>query len=362
LRLTFGGEWVTDELPMLDRALRELKLADAAQAELDASRIRVMDSNGAWLLLRTKRELEQTGSSITSFKIPAAYDPLFDTLERGHNAPPVELPTRYTLAVFLERVGAGTVKSVRQGYAMLSFLGRVTVETVQVFLRPWRELPWPSFINQIEETGINALPIVGLLSFLIGVVIAYQGADVLERYGAQIFTINLLGSSILREIGVLMTAIVVAGRSGSAFTAHIGTMQVNQEIDAMQTMGINIAEALVLPRVLGLLVALPLLTIYSDVMGIIGGAVMCFFVLDITVPIFVRQLQSAIDVSTLMVGLVKAPVFAFLIALVGCYEGLRVQRSAESVGQQTTTAVVESIFLVIVFDAGFSILFSILGI
>jgi phospholipid/cholesterol/gamma-HCH transport system permease protein len=159
-----------------------------------------------------------------------------------------------------------------------------------------------------------------------------------------------------------MTAIIVAGRSGSAFAAHIGTMQVNQEIDAMQTMGINIAEALVLPRVLGLMVALPLLTVYADVMGIIGGAVMCYFVLDLTVPIFMRQLYSAIEFNMLMVGLVKAPVFAFLIALVGSYEGLRVQRSAESVGQQTTTAVVESIFLVIVFDAGFSILFSILGI
>jgi phospholipid/cholesterol/gamma-HCH transport system permease protein len=193
-------------------------------------------------------------------------------------------------------------------------------------------------------------------------VIAYQGADQLERFGAQIFTINLLGVSTLREIGVLMTAIIVAGRSGSAFTAHIGTMQVNQEIDAMRTMGINVAEALVLPRVLGLLVTMPLLTFYADIMGIIGGAVMVSFQLDVTIPVFIRQLQGAIDLNTFMVGMVKAPVFAFIIALVGCYEGLRVERSAASVGQRTTAAVVESIFLVIVFDAGFSILFSILGI
>ena len=362
LRLIFGGDWVTDELPGLDKALRAANVGSATQAELDASGVRVMDSNGAWLLLRTKRELEQAGSKITSFRIPAAYDPLFDTLERGHTAPPVELPKQYSLAVFFERVGKGTVKAAKQGYAMLGFLGRVTIETLQVFLRPWRELPWPAFINQIEETGINSLPIVGLLSFLIGVVIAYQGADVLERFGAQLFTINLVGVSILREIGVLMTAIIVAGRSGSAFAAHIGTMQVNQEIDAMQTMGINVTESLVVPRVLGLIVALPLLVVYADVMGVIGGAVMCFFVLDITVPIFMRQLDTASDLNDFMVGIVKAPVFAFLISLVGCYEGLRVQRSAESVGQQTTTAVVESIFLVIVFDAGFSILFSILGI
>jgi phospholipid/cholesterol/gamma-HCH transport system permease protein len=193
------------------------------------------------------------------------------------------------------------------------------------------------------------------------VVIAYQGADQLRRFGAEIFTINLLGVSLLREIGVLITAIIVAGRSGSAFTAQIGTMRVNEEIDAMQTLGLNIAEVLVVPRVLGLIISLPLLAFYADVMGMIGGAVMTYFDLGITIPVFMRQLSEAITWQTLAVGLIKAPVFAFLIGLVGCFEGLRVERNAASVGKLTTRSVVESIFLVMVFDAGFSILFSVLG-
>jgi phospholipid/cholesterol/gamma-HCH transport system permease protein len=192
-------------------------------------------------------------------------------------------------------------------------------------------------------------------------VIAYQGADQLRRFGAEIFTINLLGVSLLREIGVLITAIIVAGRSGSAFTAQIGTMRVNEEIDAMQTLGLNIAEVLVVPRVLGLIISLPLLAFYADVMGMIGGAVMTYFDLGITIPVFMRQLSEAITWQTLAVGLIKAPVFAFLIGLVGCFEGLRVERNAASVGKLTTRSVVESIFLVMVFDAGFSILFSVLG-
>ncbi len=205
------------------------------------------------------------------------------------------------------------------------------------------------------------MPILGLLSFLLGVVIAYQGADQLRRFGAEIFTINLLGVSMLREIGGLIAAIIVAGRSGSAFTAQIGTMRVNEEIDAMQTLGLNIAEVLVVPRVLGLVISLPLLTFYAGVMGMIGGAVMCYFDLGITIPVFLRQMETAVTVQTVLVGLIKAPVFAFVIGLVGCFEGLRVERNAASVGKLTTRSVVESIFLVIVFDAGFSILFSVLG-
>jgi phospholipid/cholesterol/gamma-HCH transport system permease protein len=238
----------------------------------------------------------------------------------------------------------------------------VTVEASEALVRPARNLRVPAIFHQIEETGINALPIVGLLAFLIGVVLAYQGADQLKRFGAEIFTINLLGVGVLREIGGLITAIIVAGRSGSAFTAHIGTMRVNEEIDAMQTMGLNTVETLVLPRIIGLVIALPLLTFYSDVMGLIGGAFMCYFQLGITIHVFLRQLQDAVTLNTLLVGLVKAPVFAFVIALVGCYEGFQVERNAASVGLLTTRAVVEGIFLVIVLDAAFSVMFSVLGV
>lgn len=344
----------------MDVILRRLDADGARQVELDGSDIARLDSAGVWLLLRTKRRLEEAGTKVSQLTLPEAYVSLFQTIDESHRAPPVTIPSRRTLREYLAEVGEYTFHLLHQGYALLSFIGRVTVEAVEALIRPTREIPWPAFIKQIEETGLNALPIVGLLSFLIGIVIAYQGADQLRQFGAEIFTIDLLGVSMLREIAGLITAIIVAGRSGSAFAAQIGTMKVNQEIDAMQTIGINIVEVLVLPRVFALMISLFFLTFYADVMGMIGGAFMVYFDLGFTMPIFFRQLESAISINTLLVGLIKAPVFAVLIALVGCLEGLRVENNAESVGQQTTRAVVESIFLVIVFDAAFSILFSIL--
>ena len=363
MRLVFGGDWVTDEAAALDPQLRALD-AGAPEVELDGGEIRRLDSAGAWLLLRTKRKLEDAGVRVRAFSFPPGYAPLFDALER--EPPPqahVHAPHR-PLSDLLARIGRGTDEFFQQAYRLLGFLGRVTVETTEAFLRPDRELPWPSFVNQIEETGVTAVPIVGLLAFLLGVVLAYQGADQLRRFGAEIFTVNLVGVSMLREVGCLITSIVVAGRSGSAFTAQIGTMKLNQEIDAMQTIGLNTVEILVLPRLLGLMVALPMLTFFANMMGLIGGAVMCNFHLGITVPAFLRQLHDVLTLNSwsFWLGLIKAPVFAFLIALVGCFEGLRVEGNAGSVGRQTTRAVVESIFLVIVFDAGFSILFSLLGI
>jgi phospholipid/cholesterol/gamma-HCH transport system permease protein len=238
----------------------------------------------------------------------------------------------------------------------------VTVETGEAVAAPKHNLRIAAMVHQIEETGINALPIVGLLAFLIGIVLAYQGADQLKRFGAEVFTINLLGVGVLREIGGLITAIIVAGRSGSAFTAHIGTMRVNEEIDAMQTMGLNTIDTLVLPRIVGLVIALPFLTFYADIMALIGGAVMCYFDLGLTIPVFLRQLEQAVELNTFLVGIIKAPVFAFVIALVGCYEGFQVERNAASVGLLTTRSVVESIFLVIMLDAAFSVMFSVLGI
>lgn len=357
LRFVVGGDWTLPEAPRLDPKLRALNLS-AHEAEIDGKELDKLDSAGAWLLLRTKRALEDGGAKVRSFVIPESYGPLFGTLEREHRAPPTPEMER---PPFLYRVGRGFMEAVNQGYEMLGYLGRVTVETVET-IGPQKQLRWKAFIHQVEETGINALPIVGLLSFLIGVVLAYQGADQLRRFGAEIFTINLLGVSILREVGGLITAIIIAGRSGSAFTAQIGTMRVNEEIDAMQTIGLNTVDVLVLPRVAGLMIALPFLTFYSDIMAMIGGAVMCYFDLNITFPAFLRQLQGAISLNTFLVGMVKAPVFAFVIALVGCFEGLKVERNAESVGRLTTRSVVEAVFLVIVLDAGFSIMFSILGI
>jgi phospholipid/cholesterol/gamma-HCH transport system permease protein len=362
LTLVAEGDWVVPEVPRLDRELRRIDASGMGKARIDATGIHRLDTEGAWLLLRTRQDLEQAGLKVEPIATSERYAPLLDTIGREYSFTPIgAVPARRSFVEVLDRIGRSTMQVLHQGYALLSFLGQITVETVEAIVLPRRELPFPALVHQIEETGLTAMPILGLLSFLLGVVIAYQGADQLKRFGADVYTINLLGVSVLREIAGLIAAIVVAGRSGSAFTAQIGTMRVNEEIDAMETIGLNVAEVLVLPRVLALMISLPLLTFYADVMGVIGGAVMCYFDLGITIPQFLRQFEAGIDVRTLAVGLIKAPVFAFIIGLVGCFEGLRVERNAASVGKLTTRSVVESIFLVIVFDAGFSILFSVIG-
>jgi phospholipid/cholesterol/gamma-HCH transport system permease protein len=231
----------------------------------------------------------------------------------------------------------------------------------RVALRPGRLRP-AALAHHLEQTCIHALPIVGLIAFLIGIVMAYQGADQLRRFGAEIYTVDLLGISILREIGILLTAIVVAGRSGSAFTAQIGMMKVNQEVDALRTLGLDPLEVLVLPRLLALMLALPLLAFCADVLALAGGALMAALALGIPPGQLVAQLGQAITLETFLVGLVKAPVFAFLIGLVGCYQGLSVSGSTASVGQLTTRSAVLAIFLVIVCDALLSILFTHLGV
>ncbi|MEY4707765.1 MAG: hypothetical protein RJB58_1488 [Pseudomonadota bacterium] len=359
--LAVGGAWTISESARLDRELNGLELSGGELA-IDGSKISRLDSAGAWLLLRTRRAVEAQGGKVSRFDLPDLYQPLIENLDREQDAEKRKprLPTGFRGRLY--KIGRATIHGYYQGVSILGYLGRVTVETGEAIVAPRHNLRVAAIFHQIEETGINALPIVGLLSFLIGVVLAYQGADQLKQFGTEIFTINLLGVGLLREIGGLITAIIVAGRSGSAFTAHIGTMRVNEEIDAMQTMGLNTVDTLVLPRIIGLVIALPLLTFFADIMGLIGGAMMCYISLDITFPVFLRQLNDAVSVNTLMVGLIKAPVFAFVIALVGCYEGFQVERNAASVGQLTTRSVVEAIFLVIVLDAAFSIMFSVLGI
>jgi phospholipid/cholesterol/gamma-HCH transport system permease protein len=361
LRLILDGEWTTAQATQLDAALQKIDLSGAQDVEIDASGLKRLDSAGAWLLLRTKRRIEERGQRVSALTIPPDYRPLFETMHEEHTAPPVVIPDRHTLRHFVERLGRGFIHALLQGKEMLAYVGHVTIEIIET-IGPQKQLRWPAFVHQIEETGITALPIVGLLSFLIGVVLAYQGADQLRRFGAEILTVDLVAVAVLREVGGLLTAIIVAGRSGSAFTAQIGTMKVNEEVDAMETVGLNTVDVLVLPRIVGLVLVLPLLTFYANIMGVLGGAMMSYIALGITIPEFMRELQSAVTVWTFWLGIIKAPVFAFIIALVGCFEGLKVEGNAASVGKLTTRSVVESIFLVIVFDAGFSIMFSILGI
>ena len=355
------GEWLVASASELDRRLNDLKLPQGRQVTLDLGGLGRLDSTGALLLLRTEHALAARGNQVEFANLPSRFAPLLDQVRsRGLSEPvPHPVPPHHTFIGFVARIGQVTLTLLSRIRDILAFTGMVTETAAKLLIRPGR-LRGIATLVQMEQVGLNALPIVGLLSFLIGVVMAYQGADQLRRFGAEIYTVNLLGVSILRELGVLLSAIIIAGRSGSAFTAQIGTMQVNEEIDAMRTLGLDPVEVLVLPRLLGLVITLPLIVFYADLMGLLGGALMSWVVLDISIPTFVTQLHGAIGEGTLWVGVVKAPFFAAIIALIGCYEGLNVTRSAESVGKLTTQSVVESIFFVIVTDAAFSIVFSVL--
>jgi phospholipid/cholesterol/gamma-HCH transport system permease protein len=362
LVLRASGSWLVTAAADLDRRLRAVELPAGRAVTLDLAGIDRLDTAGALLLLRTEQALVERGNRVSLANVPASFAPLLEQV-RAHGGEPVThpIPPHHTLAGFVARIGEITIAILRRAYSIVGFFGLVSITMAELLWRP-RRLRLTAMLVQMEQTGLNATPIVGLLSFLIGVVMAYQGADQLRRFGAEIYTVNLLGIAILRELGVLLSAIIIAGRSGSAFTAQIGTMQVNQEIDALRTLGLDPVEVLVLPRLFGLLLTLPLLVFYADVMGLLGGCLMSWGILGITIPNFLAQLRGAITEWTLWVGIIKAPFFAAIIAMVGCYEGFNVTGSADSVGRLTTQSVVESIFLVIVTDAAFSILFSLLRI
>jgi phospholipid/cholesterol/gamma-HCH transport system permease protein len=247
-----------------------------------------------------------------------------------------------------------------QGTALLAFVGECAMSAVGCVTHPAR-IRWRPILFNMRAAGIDALPIVGLLSFLMGIVVAYQGADQLRQYGANIFVADLVGLSMLREFAPLMTAIIIAGRSGSAWAAQIGTMAVTEEIDALRTLGIEPMELLVLPKIAALVLVLPLLTVFADVLGVIGGMLMAKAQLGVGYGDFLDRMVKAVSVTSYLVGVFKAPVFAAIIAVVGCFQGFGTRGGAQSVGTQTTRSVVQSIFLVIVADALFSISFSALG-
>jgi phospholipid/cholesterol/gamma-HCH transport system permease protein len=358
-----AGSWLVATAAELDRDLSALDLPESRHVTLDLSGIEQLDTAGAWLVLRTEHDLLARGNEVEIENLDPGFAPLFAQVRAGGTVHPVPhpRPAHHTLVGFVARIGEVTVGLLARGYSSLGFLGLVSLTAVRVLRQP-RRLRVTAILAQMERTGVDALPIVGLLSFLIGIVIAFQGADQLRQFGAEIYTVNLLGVGMLRELAVLMTAIILAGRSGSAFTAELGTMQVNEEIDALRAIGLDPVEVLVIPRFFALLLTLPMLTLYADFAGLFGGWLMTWGALGITVPQFLNQLRLALGGWTFWIGVIKSPFFAAIIALVGCYEGLGVGRSAESVGRQTTLSVVEAIFLVIVSDAAFSILFSILQI
>lgn len=351
-RLVVAGDWTLDHLPRLLGAMQELRRRPAeGMAAIDARGLGRLDTAGAALLLELGLRPEGAAASWSS-----PQRALLEAVARAADAPPPHPEETNGLADVLAHAGRAASALVRNGLALLGFVGMILSALAATLPRPrrWR---MTSLVAQIEQTGLDAAPIVSLLSFSIGAVVAFLGATVLREFGATVFTVELVAISFLREFGVLLTAIMVAGRSGSAFTAQLGSMKAREEIDAIRTLGLSPVEVLVLPRVLALLVALPLLTFVAMMSGIFGGAVVSLFALDISPALFVSRLHETTEVAHFWVGMSKAPVFAFLIGAIGCLEGFKVSGSAESVGEHTTSSVVQAIFTVILVDAFAAIFF-----
>lgn len=356
-KLVVAGAWTTYTIAKLEAGVNYLDQLKTDLLFLDASQLEQLDTAGAWLLQRIIRKCRHRGIKLVLRGFKAGHIELLKLVAAKRLKRP-EQPPRQSL---LHRLGKVTVTMLGQILEYLSFIGETALVALSYVTRIWR-LRWSSVAAIVQQTGADAMPIIALLSALVGVVLAYQMGLQLKEYGANIFIVDLLGLAVLREFAPLLTAIMVAGRSGSAFTAQIGTMKVNEELDAMTTLGFSPLSWLVLPRVLGLMIALPLLTVWADVFGVWGGMIMSNAQLGIGYYDFLQRFSHYVELSSFVIGICKAPVFALLIASVGCFQGFQVSGSAASVGFKTTTSVVQAIFLIIVADAIFSILFSVFGI
>ncbi len=336
----------------LDTRLRELA---GSIREIDLSEVDHIDTVGAWLVYRTARDNDAkiTGADSDAKRLIEAVGNVDD-----EPAAVMEKPT--AIMWFLSETGAGVMLALSTFLRFLGFVGQVVKAAFVLMAHP-RRFRIHAVVQHFDMVGVRALGIIGLMSFLIGVVIAQQGAVQLRQFGAEVFTVNLVGRLTFRELGILMTAIMVAGRSGSAFAAQIGTMKITEEIDAMRTIGVVPVEALVVPRVLAAVIMMPLLGMYASLLALVGGGLLCWIVLEIPPTTFVQRLREVTPITDLYIGLIKAPVFGAIIAMCGCFQGMQVEGNSEQVGLKTTAAVVQAIFLVIVLDAFFAVFFSNIG-
>ena len=359
MAIDLKSDWVFGNVRILGYALDDVDASNASHITFRCGGLQSIDIAGAWVLFRKSQDFQATGHSTdfkgfkaAHFKFLSNITDVADASEIIDDAitPPIVGRSRR----ILESVGQSAAKGLED-------VGHIAHAIFEGAKKP-SKLMLRETIRQIDQTGVKAIPIVFLVSFLMGLVMAYQGALQLEKFGATIFVVDLVAISVLREMGVLLAAIMVAGRSGSAFAASLGVMNLNQEIDALRVMGLNPNQVLVLPRILGLLIALPLLTVLSDLAGLAGGMLLSTTVLDIGATQFVERVISGADLKTFMVGFSKAPVFALLIAGVATLRGMQVKSSAEQLGRLTTVAVVQSIFLIILADGIFTVIFAKYGI
>ena len=350
-RLRLEGDCRMADAPVLANALVERGDAGRKTLRIDLTRAGEFDIGPAWLLYRALGEPDAGSATAAIDGSPPGHFAFFAELpDVGAPAPPA--PARG----WLIRFGRTVETRLKNGITELGFGGRALLTAASAWTS-LRRLRLPSVVRHAYETGVQAVPVVAVIAFLISVISAYTGAQQLRPFGAEIFTVDLVAIGVLRELGVLLTAIMVAGRTGSAYAAELGVMKLNEEVDALESFGLDPFEVLVLPRVLGLVIAMPLLTIVADAMGLAGGALLTRLLLDLPWPQFVARLDAAIADTTFWAGLIKAPVFGALIALTGTMRGLQVRESSRELGRLTTVAVVQSIFLVIFADALFAIFF-----
>ncbi|WP_197915620.1 ABC transporter permease [Thiosulfatihalobacter marinus] len=358
--LHLAGRFLTRSLGTVEKRFADLS-GGTGPLRIDMSEVDVVDTGGAWLICDLMARLQAEGVAVELVGVKDAHRALIDTVRDAIPEEHGEEEAARGLVPWLERLGKGVVGAGKDTASILSFLGQTLAALAKGLVRPWT-LRGASLVSQMDDAGFKAVPIVALMGFLIGVVLAFQGATQLQQFGAEVFVVELISISVLRELGILLTAIIVAGRSGSAFTASVGSMKVQEEIDAMRTLGLDPIEVLVLPRVLALLIMLPILGFIANMAGLFGGALMSWINLGVSPGMFITRLQENTDFWHLAVGMIKAPFFAVVIGVIACWQAFQVRGSSTSVGQRTTASVVQSIFLVIAIDALFSIFFAEMGI
>lgn len=324
-------------------------------ASIDLDAVERIDTVGAWMISRLAAT---TGAPVVGASIQAQV--LIEAVGRSDQPVAIRPEPVFPLVRIAREVGESIIRTFSELTGLLAFFGEALISSLALLRHPHR-IRWNAVVTRFETVGVNALAIIGLMTFLIGVVIAQQGAVQLRQFGLEVFTINLVGRTSIRELGLLMTAIMVAGRSGSAFAAQLGTMKLTEEVDAMRTIGVSPMEALVLPRVYATLLMMPLLGFYASMAAIVGGGLFCWFGLDIPPLTYIQLLRDIIPMTDMWAMLIKAPVFGVIVAITGCYHGMQVKANAEEVGQRTTDAVVQGIFLVIVLDAFFAVFFTAIG-
>lgn len=352
--LSLAGRWQISQLDHVESQLANLP--SPYPKKIDLSEISKMDASGAWLICKYRKKF-----TAEFLSIPRQFKSLFELVDKYDEDSPAPEVEKTWQDNFITLIGQKSVSFWKETLLILTFFGHIVISGFKALKDPKRIRLKP-LIYHIQHVGVNSLLIVGLTTCLIGVVIAYMGSIQLKKFQAEIFTLDLVAISILREIGILLTAIMISGRSGSSFTAQIGTMKINEEIDAMQTMGIHPMDSLVLPRLLSMIIVMPLLTFYADIMGLLGGAIMGVTYLGIGWMEVLDHFNKAITGWHFWTGMIKAPLFGIVISVIGCYHGLRVRYNAESIGQHTTKSVVESIFIVIVLDALLAVFYGEVGI